>query len=145
MEEIFSITSSTDKISVSIVSVQGFPNETFFMGGYDAECTIEILCNGFSAKGHSYFSTAMFYDFLTELEQSYKTLSGLAKFSSYENDFYLAAESDGIGHVLISGLFSKEPGNELKFYFETDQTFIQKTLSELSKIASKYGGKLGVK
>ena len=130
---------------VGIVRVPGFPKETFFMGGYDAECAIEIQCNGFSAKGHSYFSTAMFHEFYNNLNQTHITLRGIAKFSSYENDFYLEAESDGIGHVLIRGSFSKEPGNELKYYFETDQTFILKTLNDLSKIASKYGNELGVK
>ena len=34
--------------------------------------------------------------------------------------------------------------NELKFEFETDQTFITETLNELQSITSKYGGMKGV-
>lgn len=51
------------------------------------------------------------------------------------------------GHVSIRGIFSKQNAldNQLKFYFESDQSYIQSTLTELETIANKYGGRKGIK
>ena len=144
-EEIFSIQSSVDRIILRIQTVYGFPNDTFFMGGYDAECGIDILSNSFSAIGRIYISTAQFHDFYLSLKQANTTLTGSAKISSYENNFLTEVTFDGLGHVSVDGYFSKEPGNKLEFHFDTDQTFLGKTLQELSKIVEKYGDNFGKK
>jgi hypothetical protein len=144
-EEIFSIQSNIDRISLRIKKVHGFPNETFFMGGYDAECELDIFSNNFSARGFIYISTAQFNDLYAGLKLANNTLSGSVKFGSYENDFFTEVTLDGIGHVSVDGYYSKEPGNELKFHFDTDQTFLDKTLQDLSKIVEKYGDNFGKK
>src|SRR5258706_6185676 len=108
-EETFSISSENSRISFRIRTVHGFPNDTLFMGGYDAECGIEIFSNNFSAKGYIYISTAQLYDLFLALREAYTRLTGSAKIASYENDFYTEVVFDGIGHASVQGYFSKEP------------------------------------
>jgi hypothetical protein len=144
-EETFSIKSENNSVSFRIQTVQGFPDETFFMGGYDAECGIEIRSNGFSATGSIFISTAQFHDLFIDLKEGYSKLTGSARIASYENDFYAEINFDGIGHATIQGNYSKESGNELKFCFETDQTFIEKSVTELATIVAKYGDNFGNK
>jgi hypothetical protein len=144
-EETFSINSENNSISFRIQTVHGFPDETFFMGGYDAECGIEIRSNNFSAKGSIFISTAEFHNLFVNLKEAYNKLTGSARIASYENDFYADISFDSIGHATIQGNYSKEPGNELKFCFETDQTFIEKSVKELATIVAKYGDNYGNK
>jgi hypothetical protein len=47
--------------------------------------------------------------------------------------------------VKVQGYYTKEYGNELKFSFDTDQTFLAGTLVDLSKIVAKYGDNYGTK
>lgn len=142
-DEVFTIQSACDKITIRIDKVPGFPGNTFFMGGYDAVCTLEIISTVFSAVGTVYISTAVFYDLYEGLKEGYRLLTGSAKIYSYENDFCATITFIDNGHVSVEGYFSNEPGNELKFYFETDQTFMTTTLQDLSKIVEKYGDNYG--
>ena len=137
-EEIFSISSETSSIHLRIHTVHGFPDQTFFMGGYDAECGIEIISGGFSARGSIFISTAQFHDLFVDLKTEYSNLTGSAKIASYEDDFYVEIIFDVIGHATIQGNYTKEPGNKLQFRFETDQTFIENSLRELAIIVVKY-------
>jgi hypothetical protein len=144
-EETFSIGSEVNKVLCCIDTVHGFPDSTFHMGGYDSACSIQVVSWGFSAKGKVYISTAQFHDFYLQLQKGYNTLQGVSKFGSYENDFEVEVVFDSMGHVRVQGYYTKEYGNELKFGFDTDQTFLAGTLNDLSKIAAKYGDSYGVK
>ncbi len=144
-EEFFSIQSNIDRITLRIQTVHGFPTNTFFMGGYDAECELNIESNGFSASGLIYISTTEFHNLYLGLKEANTTLTGSAQFGSYEGNFFTKVSFDGIGHVSVTGYFSKVPGNELKFDFDTDQTFLGETIHDLSKIVEKYGDSFGRK
>jgi hypothetical protein len=144
-EEKFSIHSEVNRISFHIDAVHGFPDTTFYKGGYDARCSIEIFSNSFSANGVIYISTAQFHDFYIQLKKANESLDGCASIDSYENDFNTKVTFDGLGHATIQGYYSKYEENELKFQFDTDQTFIAETLRELSKIVDKYGDNYGNK
>ncbi|NTS44001.1 hypothetical protein HRG84_24190 [Flavisolibacter sp. BT320] len=144
-EETFSIRSEVNLVSFRIDTVHGFPDETFYMGGYDSACSVEILSHNFSAKGYVYISTAQFYELYEQLKRSYQSLSGTAKVGSYENDFSAELIFDGLGHISVQGFYSNEYGNELKFSFETDQTYIKQLISDLANIVDKYGDNYGKK
>jgi hypothetical protein len=144
-EETFSIRSEVDEVSFRIDTAHGFPDETFYMGGYDAACSIEVRSHDLVGKGVIYISTAQFYQFHEELKTAYRLVRGGGKIGSYENDFYVEVAFTELGHVNVHGVYEKGAGNELHFRFETDQTFIVQTLADISKIAEKYGDQYGRK
>jgi hypothetical protein len=144
-EETFSIRSEVDEVSLRIDTVHGFPDNTFYMGGYDATCTVEVRSHDLVGKGVIYISTAQFYKFHQELKTGYGLVRGSGKLGSYENDFYVEVTFTELGHVNVQGEYEKGAGNELHFSFETDQTSILQTLADLSKIAEKYGDQYGRK
>jgi hypothetical protein len=76
-----------------------------------------------------------------------KQLSGEVQWRTYEHNLALVARYDMQGHVIVSGNFIEyhSSGNELRFEFATDQTYIQATIAALVKIVAKYGGIIGVK
>jgi hypothetical protein len=50
------------------------------------------------------------------------------------------------GRAVVTGRFWRyDPGNELRFEFATDQTYLQTTIAALNKIVAKYGGMEGIK
>ncbi len=145
MEE-FTIYAGADFVKVKLENVYGFPENTCHWGGYDVQAGIEIKSGKFNVKSSFWISTAEIYNFTRELKQCYNTLKGCANLISYEGNLKLIGEFDGIGHVIFKGYFSEqnEWANELRFEFESDQTFIQSTLVELEQIVLKYGDAKGI-
>jgi hypothetical protein len=148
MEE-FTIQGGSDFLKFSLENVYGFPNETGHWGGYDVKSGIEIKSGAFYAKSYFYSSTGEFYQLYERLIKVNELLEGVVYFTNYEENFKFNLSYAINGHVSISGNFydinSGNHDNRLEFGFESDQSYIQSTLSQLRVIVDKYGGMKGIK
>ena len=134
-------------LRVAFAEVYGFPDSTSSWGGYDIRADLKIKSNGFEVNAEFWTSTGEIFLLLQELQQSNKVLSGSPHYDSCEGHLSFTAAYDTMGHVTIRGRFSEQMNwnNALDFEFESDQTFMQTTISQLQKIANKYGGVQGIK
>lgn len=142
-DERFSICGESGNfLQITISEVYGFPESVSFWGGYELRVILEIKSSGFQATSLLWTTTHELFLLYQELLQCNNLLTGSAKYSSYEHNLEFEANYDNMGRVIISGRFAEQmgPNNVLDFEFQTDQSFIQATIFQLQKIASKYGG-----
>ncbi|WP_143434986.1 WapI family immunity protein [Hymenobacter roseosalivarius] len=138
---------SGDFLRLSFIEVYGFPNSTCPWGGYEVRATIQIKSGNYQVASTLWTSTGEIYTFFEELSKSNERLEGEARLNNYEHNLELVARYDVDGHVSVFGKFREYNSckNELLFEFETDQTYLQATLTELKRIVAKYGGMKGIK
>lgn len=143
----FILKGGADYLKLSLLEVFGYPDSTFYWGGFDARFGIEIKSRGFSVKSELFISTGQLFELNKKLLDVYENLTGQVFFESYEGNLTLQLSLDKLGHVSISGHFSEqnEWKNGLHFEFQSDQSYFKKTLSELHDIVEKYGDMTGVK
>lgn len=144
--EQFSINGNGGSITISLSDVLGFPSSTCHWGGYDVKCLIEIISGTFSVKSHFWTSTFEIYTFYQTLKICDENIAGNVQFINYESNFELNLKYDELGQVEIHGCFSEfnEDENELKYNFNSDQSYIRETVTDLKYITDKYGGNKGV-
>jgi hypothetical protein len=125
----------------------GFPDSTSPFGGYDTESVVEIKSTNYYVKGLLWITTGNIFDFYNKLKKCQLELTGSTRLDSYENNLSVLVEYDLMGHVCVSGEFQEKYGenNKLIFSFLTDQTFISRTIDELTEIYNKYGDNYGIK
>ncbi|MCP2043399.1 hypothetical protein [Pontibacter sp. HSC-36F09] len=146
MEE-FSIKGDNgNHLKISFQEVYGFPESTCNWGGYEVRSSIEIKSNNFMVKSTLWTSTGELHDFFKRLEACNKEIKGTANFTNYESNLEFVVTYDELGHVNIKGKFEEftENDNELKFEFNSDQSYLSLTLEELRQIVKKYGNMRGV-
>jgi len=133
-------------IELFIDEVFGFPNETSYGGGYYAKGRINIDAGGYSVKSQHYFTTGELYEFLNALTVCQNELLGKAELKNTERELELVLTYNKLGHVNVSGEFQDrmDIDRKLVFEFQSDQTQIQETLSDLRKVIAVFGGKKGV-
>lgn len=134
-------------VRLSIDEVFGFPNETSYGGGYGAKGSLAIKTGEYYVSDTHYFTTGELYCFSKKLKICYENLSGIAILKNTERALELQCEFNEFGHVIITGNFQSNPivKNILFFEIETDQTQIQKPLSDLNKIHEFFGDEKGIK
>jgi hypothetical protein len=133
-------------LKVSFQEVYGFPELTCHWGGYELRATIELKSGNFAVTSIFWTSTGELYGFYKKLEACNEELNGSIEFSNYESNLEFSAKYDDLGHVHIEGRFYElgDFDNELKFGFNSDQSYISKTVGELKQIALKYGDMRGI-
>ena len=141
----FTIKGNGDFITISILEIYGYPNETSFRGGYDIKSEVEISVGNYNCRGSMYITTGDIYSFYQDLRTCYGELNGELKLETIERNLELELKFNQ-GHVNVYGSFREHPNtlNQLNFEIESDQTFIKSTLNELLGIVTKYGGIKGV-
>jgi len=146
MEE-FTLNGNGSYLKIEIVEVYGFPKTTSHSGGYDTKSIVEIYSDGFKVSSIISISTGEIFEFYNSLKQANQFLTGVAYLYHLEGNLECNATYGNDGHVSINGVFSKQNmlANQLKFEFESDQSYIQSTLIELEIITNKYGELKGIK
>ena len=104
------------------------------------QATIKISAGPFSGVVSAYLMTADFPRFRRELEELHRTLDGVATFSTIETQLGIECTGNGLGGIRVSGFVWDKPndGNELKFEFETDQTFLPQIISQIAEIERSF-------
>jgi hypothetical protein len=143
----FIVKGEGDLIEFIFEEVYRFPETTCHWGGYEVRSILKIKSGNFIVKSILFTSTGEIHEFFLALKKCNEELKGVAYYRSYENNLDVQATYDNLGHVNIKGAFSENNqfGNKLIFEFNTDQTFINETLRDLSLLENKYGGMKGIK
>jgi hypothetical protein len=131
---------------IQLEKIHGFPEATCYSGGYDTESSIKIKSGSYYASGTVWISTGEIYTFMNQLKNVYEKCSGEAKLTNNEVDLEVTITIKSRGRTVIEGRYKEFPSihNELVFFFETDQSYIARTLEELDDITLKYGGMEGI-
>lgn len=140
-----SIEGSTGFIRIGIEEVFGFPNQTSHFGGYDTKSTITLKSNSFSVYSDLWVSTGKFYNLYQDLKVAHSELRGDVKFISIEHNLSFIISYNNLGHIIIKGEFADNhpENNLLTFEIVSDQSYMNKTLTELKQIVRKYGDNSG--
>jgi hypothetical protein len=146
MEE-FIIQGGADFLKITFFKVFGFPESTCHFGGYDTQSIIEISSGNFKVRSSMYVTTGEIFEFYKKLSIANEELKGDVHFDNYEGNLSFNLRYNVNGHISIMGKYSEhsEFDNRLEFDFESDQTYIQHTLTQLRMIAVKYGDMKGIK
>ncbi|RSK50033.1 WapI family immunity protein [Hymenobacter rigui] len=146
MEE-FTIAGKDSFLTIRLVEVLGFPDDTSHWGGYDVRAGIYIQVGGFSVNSTLWTSTGELYELYQQLRVCNESVKGTVRFESYEHQLEFTAQYTPAGQLILEGVFSEfiDSNNKLIFTIITDQSYIQSTLMEMQKIVQKYGGMEGVK
>ena len=136
-----------DYIKIVFAEVHGFPNETCHWGGYDMRAIVKIKAEAFQVDSAFYTSTGEFYNLYKQLITCNKQLSGIAKFTSCEDNLDFGVEYGIGGHIDLTGKFmsGNECRNELRFAIATDQSYVNKTIVQMGRLFAKYGDETGVR
>ena len=106
----------------------------------DVDVVVGAFRGGYSAD----FNSWAFSDFHAELEKLYRTLSGSAVFTSYEQQLELTLTCNVTGQIQVCGEATDYAGtgNRLSFRLGIDQTFLPTILNDLrqSQRSIKGGG-----
>ena len=86
------------------------------------------------------FLTGELVAFRDQLETLYRSLKGEAEFSTMEGQLSLSVSGNGRGEILVRGVALDAPGigNRLEFQLELDQTYVQRTVAELSHVIAAF-------
>jgi hypothetical protein len=88
--------------------------------------------------------TCDFPRFRRQLESLYKTLSGSANFDTIEHQLQIECAGNKRGGIAINGTVKDRigDGNELRFRFDIDQTYLPILIAELEDIESEFPNKI---
>lgn len=95
--------------------------------------SVEFEIGNFKGNYETNINSYNFHDFYNELKIVHRTLQGVANFKTLEGQIEFKITGNGRGQMKVEGL-CVDGDNEFKFCFISDQTFIQKTLKQLSTI-----------
>ncbi|MCM3630566.1 hypothetical protein M3194_24850 [Paenibacillus glycanilyticus] len=134
-------------IRITLDEIFGFPTTTSHFGGYDVKGSTEIKSGSYYVNGEVWFSTGDTYEFYNQIVRCYTELDGTAIFCSTEENLKFEVKFYNRGQVVIEGCFQEfaHEDNELKFEFESNQSFFVETLDGLKKVVNQYGGLKGVR
>ena len=94
---------------------------------------VEVVVGGFRGTYSGDFNSSAFTEFRDELERLYRSLSGLASFTSYERQLEITMTCTTQGHIELRGeaVDYVGTGNRLTFQLELDQTYVPQILADL--------------
>lgn len=122
------------------VIIQGRPDENDDW----LDATVSLHAGAFIGSFETLLMTCDFPPFRRQLEQLYATLSGSASFTTIEQQLQIRCSGNGLGGIEVSGVARDHvsDGNELRFRFAIDQTFLKNILADLEEIEQVFPNKL---
>ena len=103
-------------------------------------CKGTVLIGRFSCSGDYSMMTSEFAEFEKTLKAGIERLSGVVSFSTIEGGLGWDIEFNSRGQATISGFVKSvgSPKAELRFSFQSDQSYLQQTLSELVTVNRQF-------
>lgn len=101
---------------------------------------VSVSAGAFSGQFNAAFLTKDFVQFHAALQSLYETLKGEAVFSTLEEQLSLKVVGNGRGHIEVEGVALDQAGvgNELRFRFELDQTYLLETIRGLNEVITAF-------
>ena len=108
-------------------------------------CYVKLDIEKFTANFSASFTTSDFVSFYNDLNRIMLDFIGSASFVTDEEKLYLNIEIGKTGRACVKGLaqIHGKPKAALSFSFDTDQSFINKTIHELNAALQNYPVKRG--
>lgn len=108
------------------------------------EATIDVAVGSFSGCVSASLVTVDFPRFRRELKSLHRTLSGTATFETLERQIQIECSGNGRGGIRVTGIVQDRAGNgnELRFGFDTDQTFLPALVHNLQGLEEAFPSKL---
>ncbi|MEH7354805.1 hypothetical protein V7150_14705, partial [Neobacillus drentensis] len=114
----FKVAGKQGFIRIEFTEVNGFPNDTSYLGGYDVKGKIEIKSGNYYVKdAELWFSTGQVYEFFVQLQKFYDELKGNAIFSESENILKIDLSFNRYGQINIQGHFQELAHHENIYSF----------------------------
>jgi len=116
-------------------------NDEYDANWLRARCSVSVA--EFSAVLSLALATHDFARFADELEQAVQLIKGTATFSTVEAGLAIEIKFTTAGHAEVFGSARSQTSNVpdvsvLSFSFETDQSFLARTVRELKTIVSRF-------
>jgi len=120
------------------VEVQGYERNPTGDDHDDNWLTVRVCVavGAFSGTYSAAFLTDELQSFQVQLAELYRTLSGVAEFSTLEEQLSLQLSGNGRGEILLKGVATDFAGmgNKLLFHLAIDQTYLQTTIQEIQTV-----------
>ena len=132
-------THSSEHVALEVTR-RTHPNSDDYYDGNWLSTDITVKVGAWRGKYDGSLTVPAFVGFRDQLSELYEKLSGKAIFSCLEPWIEIEIEGDGKGGMILSGLATDQlgSGNELKFSFELDQTFLPDIIKQLNELIEAY-------
>ncbi len=113
----------------------GDPNDYWWISG-----EVSISAGAFSGSFPASFRSPDFPPFREQLETLFKTLEGIATFTTLEGQLELEFRGDGLGHIVVTGTARDNAGTGNLLNFETgfDQTYLPAIVAALKRVEAEF-------
>jgi hypothetical protein len=131
--------SEHERVEVDVLSYERLP-----VGDYHDDnwltVKISVLAGGFRGNVKAAILTGELVDFLAQVRVLFQSLSGMAKFTTLEEQLHLRLAGDGKGHVELTGEVADQPGigNQLHFKLHFDQSQLGASVRELERVVLEF-------
>lgn len=104
------------------------------------EATIRISCGALGGVFNASLTTQDFALFAQELSQLLRDLKGKAAFQTDEEHIQFDVEMTGLGRAVVTGVAKSigQAKSSLTFSFQTDQTYLTRTMSSLAQVVDQF-------
>ncbi|MCA8977000.1 MAG: hypothetical protein KDC98_19915 [Planctomycetes bacterium] len=128
-----------ERLAVALLGRTSPESKDAYEGNW-IEARVMIAVGGFRGSFECTLLAQDFARFLPQLRRLETELSGVAEFSSMEDQLGFVMRGDGQGHFEVEGHVSDQPGcgNRLAWSFSIDQTFLPAMVASVSAITAAY-------
>lgn len=131
--------SEHERVSVDVLSYERQPSGDYHDDNW-LVVAITVAAGGFSGRARAAILTGELESFSEQLHVLYDRLTGLAEFTTLEEQLSLKLAADGKGGIRLTGAVSDAAGigNTLSFALEFDQTLLQCSIHELDAVLKAF-------
>jgi hypothetical protein len=129
----------SNHINVEIEN-RSYPSSNDYRDGNWLNAVVKFHLGAFRGKYDCALRTEEFAAFYEQAITLSQTLSGSAVFKTLEQQIEINLTGNGMGQITVAGVLQDDAGigNQLKYAFEIDQTYLQALTKELWAIIEKY-------
>ena len=133
-----------ERIEVSVHAYERAPVGDYYDDNW-VRASVVVSVGSFSGNYDAAFLTSDFASFREALRELHQSLTGVASFSTLEEQLSLQLAGDGLGHVLLKGIALDAPGtgNRLEFELALDHSYLLSALEGLDEIVSSFPVRAG--
>ena len=123
--------SAHERLEIEILSVESPISDDDWIN-----VAINVSAGAFSGNFKAFIRACELSDFLSQLHTLYDRLSGIAEFSTIEDQISLILKGDGKGHITLLGRLRDQAGdgNQLTINLEFDQSILKQSINSIDAV-----------
>lgn len=132
-------TAGSEAVTLTVMDYERPPAGEFYDDNW-LRCEVSVQAGAFYGKYQANFLTSELGDLFQGLTRLHDELRGSYAFEPMEGQLVLRASCNSLGHVHFSGEAMDEAGigHRLRFVLSLDQTYLAKSLGELSEVVRTF-------